>query len=250
MPCDGRTRQSSGRARYCASERRKSPSGSASGSDDQTPITGEIRGRIWSAAISRFALGAVQRHLLRRVALADQHLPAAARHRDLLPGPKPGEHGRRLADHATIGVTARLLAGDDVLRQSRRAGSCGPSRPRRPPLCPSASARQVSHSVRLIHSSAPVSRAQPAGQPGMIGMEVRHQDPVHRPPGQHPAEHGLPHGARRRIAVAGVDDGPAVAVVAQPEVDMIQRQRQTHPEPQNAFANRRWLAELRCWMKI
>ena len=55
----------------------------------------------------------------------------------------------------------------------------------------------------------------------MIRMEVRHQDPVDGSPRQHPAEHGLPHGAGRRIAVAGVDDGPAVAVVAQPEVDMI-----------------------------
>ena len=50
-PCEGSTRQSSGSSRKRSSEVRKSASGLASGSAGQTPTLGEIRGRIWSAAI-------------------------------------------------------------------------------------------------------------------------------------------------------------------------------------------------------
>ena len=46
----------------------------------------------------------------------------------------------------------------------------------------------------------------------------------------------LPQLARRRVAEAAVDERAAVAFVEQPEVDVVERERQRHPQPQQPGA--------------
>ena len=44
----------------------------------------------------------------------------------------------------------------------------------------------------------------------------------------------FPERARRRVAVAAVDERVAVALLEQPQVDVIERERQRHPQPEHA----------------
>ena len=68
---------------------------------------------------------------------------------------------------------------------------------------------------------------EPPSVPKMIGMEVRrdHADD------QLVREDALPQRARVGQAEARVDDGKAIAVVEQPQVDVVQRERQRHAQP-------------------
>jgi hypothetical protein len=102
--------------------------------------------------------------------------------------------------------------------------------------------RPYAYSVALIHSGALQRRAacrrrrEPVRQPDVVGMEVG---------GDQQRTSGLPPNARveqllpRRLRGVGgdaaVDDGVARAavdlVVEQPQVDVVERERQRHPHP-------------------
>ncbi len=79
----------------------------------------------------------------------------------------------------------------------------------------------------------------------MVGMEVRADDAPDRPPGEQARQQPLPDRPRRRVAIAGVEQRPAVAVVAEQEVDVVERERQPHPQPEQAVVERHRLVELR-----
>src|SRR5439155_23880832 len=75
------------------------------------------------------------------------------------------------------------------------------------------------------------ARRQPARVAHVIGMEMCHEDALHRAAAEVRGEDALPQGARVVEADAGVDDGPARAVLEEPEVDVVELKRQRHAQP-------------------
>ena len=65
-------------------------------------------------------------------------------------------------------------------------------------------------------------------------MEMGHDDPRHGSPLQPLSEDPLPGGARGVEAEARIDDGPAVAVREQPQIDVLGREGQAHAHPVQA----------------
>jgi hypothetical protein len=79
--------------------------------------------------------------------------------------------------------------------------------------------------------------ADPTGETHMVGMHMRADHALDRLAAQLGFEDRAPVFARRLHGDAGVDDGPAVAVFEQPEVDPLQRERQRHAHPMHARRN-------------
>src|SRR5260370_7092263 len=73
-------------------------------------------------------------------------------------------------------------------------------------------------------------------------MEVRGDDARERPAGERPGEQALPECARVLEPDAGVDGGHAAPVVEEPEVDVVQPERERHAEPRDARRHRDDLA--------
>src|SRR5262249_48721344 len=96
---------------------------------------------------------------------------------------------------------------------------------------------------RLAHQRPQVpSRGDPAGIAGMIGMEMRHDQPRHRTIAEHVRPDILDQLAYGGTAIAAVDHGPAVAVAQKPEVDLLQadeRHRRGDPEEARRGPRRR-----------
>ena len=67
---------------------------------------------------------------------------------------------------------------------------------------------------------------QPVGQPQVVGVEMRRQDPADGPFAQRSVQQGLPQIARRPIRQAGVDKAPARIVFQQPHIDVIELEGQ------------------------
>lgn len=141
-----------------------------------------------------------RRHQARVVAGARTHL----RHRVGVDQPMRGEERRRA-------VTAE--AGGRLAADARRVvvGRADPQ-PRTPAL------------------------GQPVRQPDVVGVHVRDDHAQHRQRVEPLREHTLPGVARRVAGDAAVDDGPAFAAVVgavaqQPEVDVVERERQPHAHP-------------------
>ena len=82
------------------------------------------------------------------------------------------------------------------------------------------------------------SLAEPAGQPDMVGVVMRDEDPPHRPAAEPLGEDLLPKRGRLRAGIAAIDDGPARAVFEQPQIDVVEREGQRHPQPQDAGGDR------------
>ena len=118
--------------------------------------------------------------------------------------------------------------------------------------------RALAHRVRRqvfplrrpeLHAEAP---AQPVRIAGMVGVVMRED---HAPDVPEALEELVPQRARLGVADAGVDDGPTALLLQQPEIDMVERERQRHAEPVDArrdfdgFARRRrlgpWILESR-----
>ena len=76
--------------------------------------------------------------------------------------------------------------------------------------------------------------AQPAGEADVVGMEVRDDQAGQGPARQRPGDERVPDGARGVVADAGVQDGPAVAVIDQVDVDVVEPERQGNARPQDA----------------
>ena len=84
---------------------------------------------------------------------------------------------------------------------------------------------------------------QPVGQAEVVGVEVRDDDAFEW--SLQSGEDAAPDGAAFLIWKPCVDQGPAVAVAQQPEVDVVQLERQGQTEPENARANLKKLARGR-----
>jgi hypothetical protein len=84
--------------------------------------------------------------------------------------------------------------------------------------------------------------AQPAGQPHVVGMAMGREHTQQRLAGQGAGEQLLPGGAGRVGAGAAIDHARAGAVVdlvlEQPEVDVVERERQRHARPGQAGRDR------------
>src|SRR5262249_30516970 len=69
-------------------------------------------------------------------------------------------------------------------------------------------------------------------------MKVRHEHAPHRAAAEVRGEDALPQGARVVEADARVDDGPAVAVIQEPQIDVIELERQGHAQPGDPGSDR------------
>src|SRR4030095_6705757 len=72
----------------------------------------------------------------------------------------------------------------------------------------------------------PPARGEPAGIAHVVGMKMRHKNPLHRAAAEMRREDALPQGARVVEAAARVEDGPARAVLEQPRVGGVEVDRQ------------------------
>ena len=75
----------------------------------------------------------------------------------------------------------------------------------------------------------------------MIRVHVRHDHAQHRQAAEFVREDLLPRAARRVVRDAAIDDGPAVEAVEpvaqQPQVDVIELERQLHAQPAHVGRN-------------
>ena len=79
------------------------------------------------------------------------------------------------------------------------------------------------------------ARREPRRVADVVGMVVRRDDAPDRHRGERRRDVALPERAGREIAVAAVDErGAAVGFGEQPEIDVIERERQRHPQPEHA----------------
>ena len=75
---------------------------------------------------------------------------------------------------------------------------------------------------------------EPAGAAEVVGVVVRDDHAPHRAALERVDEMALPEVPRHLRAVARVDDGPAVAVLEQPQIDVVEREGQRHADPAHA----------------
>jgi hypothetical protein len=77
---------------------------------------------------------------------------------------------------------------------------------------------------------------QPARETDVVRMRMGQQDPPQRQPFEfRSAENRIPHVGAAGRGVAGVDEAPAPVVSQQPEVDVVEVDRQRHAQPQYAW---------------
>ena len=69
------------------------------------------------------------------------------------------------------------------------------------------------------------------GKPGVIGVKVGDDDPLDRPATEAIVDDPEPSLTRVIDCHAGVDQGPAVAIFQQPQIDVIEAERQRHAQP-------------------
>ena len=88
-----------------------------------------------------------------------------------------------------------------------------------------------------VQCAAP-ALAQPVRKPDVVGVHVRHHHPQHRQSFELRAEDLLPQHLDLVTADAAVDDCPALAprdaIAQQPQVDVVEHERQWHPHPAHA----------------
>jgi hypothetical protein len=164
-----------------------------------------------------------------RELVAVHHAAVALRH---------GRHAARiaaaLADGAGDGVRRHAVGdveGDRVLAVEARA--------------------VVVRGVRreILRRRHPHGRArafhEPCGAAHVVGMVVRDDDVLHGLGSEKPREVPLPDLPRGRNAVARVDQREPVAVVEDPEIDMVEREGQRHADPPHAGGDLDRLSRLR-----
>src|SRR5690606_33490634 len=86
---------------------------------------------------------------------------------------------------------------------------------------------------------------EPAGTASVVGVQVRHDYPADRTFLHCSGERLLPHAFRYIGAYAGVDDRPAIAIFEEPQVDVTERERERHPQPDDTWRNLHRLAGFR-----
>ncbi len=71
----------------------------------------------------------------------------------------------------------------------------------------------------------------------MVGVEMGDDEPRHRFAAQRLDEDALPEFPRDRRVEPAIDDRPAVTILEQPEIDVVEREGQRHAQPMNARRN-------------
>ena len=186
---------------------------------------------------------AVQAGVLGRVPAADHHTPGVRADAQLL-----------AVAQAPIAVRERV----DVLAEVAETRTVGLDRRR----APAGTAAELDGIIRRLaagvghHDAAaqvlqprhPQANAelarQPAGHADMVGMHVGDEHARQRALVGRVREQLAPDEHRLLVAHAGVDDGPPLAIVERPQVDVIQRIGQRHPDPVHAW---RHLEGLPAW---
>ena len=79
----------------------------------------------------------------------------------------------------------------------------------------------------------------------MVRMEMGADDPGDRPSRQRTGEHRLPGIPRGRHVEAGVDDRDALAIVQQPQIDMVERAGHRRARPADAVGQLQHRAIIR-----
>ena len=88
---------------------------------------------------------------------------------------------------------------------------------------------------RLRHGQCRTKAScQPCRIAKMIRMVVRGDDALDGTARERGREMRFPEGSGRGIAVAAIDLGPAVAVGEQPQIDVVESERQRHAQPADA----------------
>ena len=173
---------------------------------------------------------AMQRRMLRRVAVADDHVPGIAADVDRIALGDAAKRHRQFIDGTPVGVAAPA----DGL-EVRAVESVGA---KQVDQCLRAVAREaVTHGMRGEvfrlggpHGGAGAAR-EPAGQPDVVGVIVGDDHACDR--GVR-GQQGFPGGPRVVRVETAIDDRPAAGVLHQPEIDVVERERQRHAQPAHA----------------
>src|SRR5206468_2911987 len=83
----------------------------------------------------------------------------------------------------------------------------------------------------------PPALGEPARVPHVVGMEVGDDDARERAAAERLGEHALPQGARLLEPDPRVHGRPPRAVLEEPQVDVVQPERERHAEPLDAWEN-------------
>ncbi|MCY1171983.1 hypothetical protein D9M73_121090 [compost metagenome] len=84
------------------------------------------------------------------------------------------------------------------------------------------------------HQGATMRVAHPAGEPDMIGVEMRADHLRYPHARQRPLRQSLPRRARLGRVHAGIDQRHAARIVEQPAIDVLERPRDMQPHPADA----------------
>ena len=176
---------------------------------------------------------AVEHHLLRGVAVAGQHVEAAPADLELVAGNQPHERRRQARHHpqviVALGGDALGRLGVEAVAQVEVAIGLGIER--------TGAERDVGAAeiAGLAGQQGQAEAlAQPAGKADVVGVEVRHDQAGQAPARQGSVDQRTPNRPRRLVADARVEHGPAVAVVDQVDVDVVQPKGERDARPQNA----------------
>ena len=183
---------------------------------------------------------AVQADVLGRVAVAGVAGPDVAAHRQPLPFHHPAELARHVRHHARV-----VVAAVAHLVERGRVGHAVAAEERRRCVAAETGGLDRRHARRVPVRHADPQPAWPLGRAPVFGQPARQADVVRVHVGDDDAQHGqaveflgkdaLPRGAGGVVGDAAVHDGPALAAVEfvahQPEVDVVQRERQPHAQP-------------------
>ena len=187
---------------------------------------------------------AIKTSMLWRVTAADNHFPVSSADRDGFAIHNAAEGIRHTIDAMPEAAETGPVFLDQIFGIARRAIEPYTFGRR---LMPGIGHQVAAHQViGARHPQRDIEAPhQPAGQPDMVGMHVGDDHPFDRAALHRAVEQLLPGIARRLVPDASVHHGPAVFIVQQPEIDMIELHRQPHPDPVNAGGHIDNLAQFR-----
>ena len=175
---------------------------------------------------------APQHDLLRRMAAAGQHVEVAAADAQYIAGDDAAV-GRRQPRHQS---EVAMSAGDDTLggrgvEPVLEVEAAVMLRFERAGIEVEIQTDQVFRRRHVQRHAEPLQ--QKADRADVIRMHVGGDDARQRAFGQQAVEQRLPRRLGRLVAEAGVEQRPAIAVVDEIDVDVIEQERQRQPGPQN-----------------
>src|SRR6185437_6222698 len=167
------------------------------------------------------------------MSVAADHAPHMVADRDLLAFDNAAIGARQLVDAMAEAAEARAIILEQVLREACRpieaqtlGGRFQSGVGHQVAAHEEFRARDPKFDVELAH--------QPAGEADMVGMHVSDDHALDLAAAHRTGEELLPGLRRLLVANAAVDDGPTVAVLQQPQIDVVELHRQAHAHPVHA----------------